>query len=96
VLVLVGSAVAFGAYSVAAPRVGHLAFGAPALLAAIGAISIRDFERGAPSSRALGVGVAVLTALLPPRLRDVPEKGLSAFAVTPRPSPTASRIEQGH
>jgi 4-amino-4-deoxy-L-arabinose transferase-like glycosyltransferase len=80
-LALVGSAVAFGAYSLAAPRVGYIAFGAPALLAAIAAISIRDFERGAPSSRALGVGVAVLTALY---LRDYvmfPEKGLSAFAV---------------
>jgi 4-amino-4-deoxy-L-arabinose transferase-like glycosyltransferase len=80
-LVLVGSAVAFGAYSMMAPRVGYLAFGAPALLAAMAAVSIRDFERGAPASRALGIGVAVLTALF---LRDYamfPEKGLSAFAV---------------
>ncbi|HEY3595837.1 MAG TPA: glycosyltransferase family 39 protein, partial [Polyangiaceae bacterium] len=80
-LALVGSAVAFGAYSLAAPKVGYIAFGAPALLAAIAAISIRDFEQGAPSSRALGVGVAMFTALY---LRDFvmfPEKGLSAFAV---------------
>ena len=81
-LALVGSAVAFGVYSMMAPRTGYLAFGAPSLLAAVAAISIRDFERGAPASRALGVGVAVLTALF---LRDYvmfPEKGLSAFAVT--------------
>jgi 4-amino-4-deoxy-L-arabinose transferase-like glycosyltransferase len=81
-LMLVGSAVAFGVYSMMAPRVGYLAFGAPSLLAAIAAISIRDFERGAPASRALGIGVAVLTALF---LRDYamfPEKGLSAFAVS--------------
>jgi hypothetical protein len=80
-LALVGSAIAFGAYSLAAPKIGYIAFGVPALLAAIAAISIRDFERGAPSSRALGVGVAMLTALY---LRDYvmfPEKGLSAFAV---------------
>jgi 4-amino-4-deoxy-L-arabinose transferase-like glycosyltransferase len=80
-VVLVGSAVAFGVYSMMAPRVGYLAFGAPALLAAMAAVSIRDFERGAPASRALGIGVAVLTALF---LRDYamfPEKGLSAFAV---------------
>jgi 4-amino-4-deoxy-L-arabinose transferase-like glycosyltransferase len=79
---LVGAAVAFGVYSLMAPRVGYLAFGAPALLAAIAAISIRDFERGAPASRAVGVGVAVLMALF---LRDYnmfPEKGLSAFAVS--------------
>src|SRR6185503_18764972 len=78
---LVGSTVAFGVYSMMAPRVGYLAFGAPALLAAMAAVSIRDFECGAPSSRALGIGVAVLTALF---LRDYamfPEKGLSAFAV---------------
>jgi 4-amino-4-deoxy-L-arabinose transferase-like glycosyltransferase len=78
---LVGSAVAFGVYSIAAPRIGYVAFGAPALLAAIAAICIHDFDRGAPSSRAIGVGVAVLTALY---LRDFvmfPEKGLSAFAV---------------
>jgi 4-amino-4-deoxy-L-arabinose transferase-like glycosyltransferase len=81
-LMLVGAAVAFGVYSMMAPRVGYLAFGAPSLLAAMAAVSIRDFERGAPASRALGIGVAVLTALF---LRDYvmfPEKGLSAFAVT--------------
>jgi 4-amino-4-deoxy-L-arabinose transferase-like glycosyltransferase len=84
-IALVGSAVAFGVYSLMAPRVGYLAFGAPSLLAVMAAVSIRDFERGAPSSRALGIGVAVLTALF---LRDYamfPEKGLSAFAVV---SPT--------
>jgi hypothetical protein len=81
-LLLTGAAVAFGVYTLAAPRVGYLAFGAPALLAAVAAVSIRDFERGAPPSRAIGVGVAVLMALF---LRDYnmfPEKGLSAFAVT--------------
>jgi hypothetical protein len=66
-LALVGSAVAFGIYSMMAPRVGYLAFGAPSLLAVMAAVSIRDFERGAPSSRALGIGVAVLTTLF---LRD--------------------------
>jgi hypothetical protein len=82
-LALVGSAVAFAAYSAVAAKVGYIAFGAPALLAAIAAISIHDFELGAPASRALGVGVAVLCALY---LRDYnmfPEKGLSAFAVSP-------------
>jgi len=81
-VMLVGSAVAFGVYSMMAPRVGYLAFGAPSLLAAMAAVSIRDFERGAPASRALGIGVAVLTVLF---LRDYamfPEKGLSAFAVS--------------
>jgi 4-amino-4-deoxy-L-arabinose transferase-like glycosyltransferase len=80
-IALVGSTGAFGVYSLMAPRVGYLAFGAPSLLAVMAAVSIRDFERGAPASRALGIGVAVLTALF---LRDYamfPEKGLAAFAV---------------
>lgn len=80
-LALVGSAVGFGVYSLMAPRVGYLAFGAPALLAVMAAISIRDFERGAPASRALGIGVAVLTALFLRDYKMFPEKGLSAFAV---------------
>jgi 4-amino-4-deoxy-L-arabinose transferase-like glycosyltransferase len=86
-LTLVGSAVAFAAYSAVASKVGYLAFGAPALLAAVAAISIHDFELGAPASRALGVGVAILCALY---LRDYnmfPEKGLSAFAVSPATFP---------
>jgi 4-amino-4-deoxy-L-arabinose transferase-like glycosyltransferase len=80
-LVLVSSAVAFGVYSVMAQRVGYIAFGAPALLAAIAAIAIVDFDEGAPASPALAVGVAVFVALF---LRDYnmfPEKGFSAFAV---------------
>ena len=80
-LMIVGSTVAFGVYSLMAPKVGYLAFGAPSLLAAIAAISIRDFERGAPASRALGVGVAVLAALFYRDYVMFPEKGLSVFAV---------------
>jgi hypothetical protein len=59
------------------------------------AVSIRDFERGAPASRALGIGVAVLTALF---LRDYamfPEKGLSAFAVTNATFPDSFKDRAG-
>jgi 4-amino-4-deoxy-L-arabinose transferase-like glycosyltransferase len=80
-LAIIGSAVAFGVFSLLAPRVGYIAFGAPSLLAAIAAISIRDFERDAPASRALGVGVLVLAALFYRDYNMFPEKGLSAFAV---------------
>jgi hypothetical protein len=78
-----------------APKVGYLAFGAPSLLAAIAAISIRDFERGAPASRALGVGVAVLSALY---FRDYvmfPEKGLSVFAVNSTTFPDSFKDRAG-
>jgi 4-amino-4-deoxy-L-arabinose transferase-like glycosyltransferase len=82
VLLIVSSAVAFGFHSLVAPKLGTTGFGAVAMLAAIAAVALRDLERGASSSRALGVGVALLTALY---LRDYvmfPEKGLSAFAVS--------------
>jgi 4-amino-4-deoxy-L-arabinose transferase-like glycosyltransferase len=88
-LVLVSSTVAFGVYSLMAPRVGYLAFGAPSLLAAIAAIAIVDFDEGAPASPALAVGVAVFVALF---LRDYnmfPEKGFSAFAVNAPTFPEA-------
>jgi hypothetical protein len=88
-LVLVSSTVAFGVYSVMAPRVGYIAFGAPALLAAIAAIAIVDFDEGAPASPALAVGVAVFVGLF---LRDYnmfPEKGFSAFAVNAPSFPEA-------
>ena len=80
-LVLVSSAVAFGVYSIMAQRTGHIAFGAPALLAAIAAIAIVDFDEGAPASPALAVGVAVFVALFFRDYNMFPEKGFSAFAV---------------
>ena len=89
VVVLVTATVAFGIYSMMAPRVGYIAFGAPSLLAAIAAIAIVDFDEGAPASRALAVGVAVFIALF---LRDYnmfPEKGFSAFAVNAPTFPEA-------
>lgn len=92
-VLLVGAAVAFGVYAMMAPRTGHLAFGAPALLAGIAAVTIRDFERGAPASRAVAVGVALLTLLF---LRDYdmfPEKGLSAYAVATTAFPDSFKKE---
>jgi len=80
-LVLVTSTVAFGIYSLMSQRVGHIAFGAPSLLAAIAAIAIVDFDEGAPASPALAVGVAVFVALFFRDYNMFPEKGFSAFAV---------------
>jgi 4-amino-4-deoxy-L-arabinose transferase-like glycosyltransferase len=80
-LVLVSATVAFGIYSLMAPRVGHLAFGAPSLLAAIAAIALVDFDDGAPASPALAVGVAVFAGLFFRDYSMFPEKGFSAFAV---------------
>jgi len=88
-LVLVSAAVAFGIYAVMSQRVGHLAFGAPALLAAIAAIAIVDFDEGAPASPALAVGVAVFAALFFRDYNMFPEKGFSAFAVNAPSFPEA-------
>lgn len=88
-LVLVSGAIAFGIYSVMAQRVGYLAFGAPALLAAIAAIAIVDFDEGAPASPALAVGVAVFVALFFRDYNMFPEKGFSAFAVNAPSFPEA-------
>jgi hypothetical protein len=88
-LVLVSATVAFGIYAVMAQRVGHLAFGAPALLAAIAAIAIVDFDEGAPASPALAVGVAVFVGLFFRDFNMFPEKGFSAFAVNAPSFPEA-------
>lgn len=88
-LVLVSAAVAFGVYSVMAPRVGYIAFGAPSVLAAIAAIAIVDFDEGAPASPALAVGVAVFVGLFLRDFNMFPEKGFSAFAVNAPSFPEA-------
>jgi 4-amino-4-deoxy-L-arabinose transferase-like glycosyltransferase len=72
---------AFAAYALMAPITGQLPFGAVCAFAAVVAIFIRDFERGAPGSRALGMGVAAFAILLYYDFQNFPEKGLSAFAV---------------
>ncbi len=92
-LLVVGSTLAFVVYGMMAPRTGYLAFGAPALLAAIAAVTIRDFERGAPPSRAMAIGVAVLTALFLHDYRRFPEKAFSAFAVADASFPDGFRQE---
>jgi hypothetical protein len=80
-LVLVSSTVAFGVYSLMSQRVGHIAFGAPSLLAAIAAIAIVDFDEGAPASPALAMGMGVFVGLFFRDYNMFPEKGFSAFAV---------------
>src|SRR5262249_54882428 len=81
IVVLTTSVVAFGAYVALAPVLGVLPFGATFALAAAPALAFRDFERGAPGSRAVGLGVAALLILFYEDFNNFPEKGLSAFAV---------------
>ncbi len=81
VALLVGSAVAYGAFALLAPRSGTLPFSAPALLAGAAGLAILDFERGAPHSRALAAASAVLGAVLFADIFREPEKALAAFVV---------------
>ncbi|WP_433928040.1 glycosyltransferase family 39 protein [Sorangium cellulosum] len=81
IALVVTSALAYGAFALLAPHAGALPFSAPALLAAIAALAIRDLERGAPSSRALAVGCSVLAFVLYRDLVLSPDRALSVFSV---------------
>ena len=81
-VVLVGAALSYGAYAWLSPRAGHLPFAAVGLFAAMGALVLLDFERGAHPSRALAVTTCILAALLFEDFSRIPEKGLSAFGVS--------------
>jgi len=80
-LLLTVAAVGYGVYSVMAPTVGHLPFGAVAAFAGIVALALRDFERGAPGSRTIAMGVAAFAVFFYEDFREIPIKGLSAFGI---------------
>ncbi|WP_437731132.1 glycosyltransferase family 39 protein [Sorangium sp. So ce1335] len=81
IALVVTSALAYGAFALLAPHAGALPFSAPALLAAIAALAVRDLERGAPPSRALAVGCSVLAFVLYRDLVLSPDRALSVFSV---------------
>ncbi|WP_437875039.1 glycosyltransferase family 39 protein [Sorangium sp. So ce513] len=81
IALVVTSALAYGAFALLAPHAGALPFSAPALLAAIAALAIRDLERGAPPSRALAVGCSVLAFVLYRDLVLSPDRALRVFSV---------------
>jgi 4-amino-4-deoxy-L-arabinose transferase-like glycosyltransferase len=81
VALLVGAGVAFVAHGWLAARTDMMAFCAPAVLAAGCGIALRDYERGAHPSVAVGVGTMVLLGLLHHELHRQPEKAFNAFAV---------------
>jgi 4-amino-4-deoxy-L-arabinose transferase-like glycosyltransferase len=82
VALVVGTAVALVAHGFIAPRVELIAFCAPALIAAICATALRDYERGSHPSVALAVGVAVFLGIFHHDFHELPEKAYQAFAVT--------------
>ena len=81
VAILVGSAAALVAHGYVAARTDLVAFGAVPLCAVACAVAIRDFERGAQPSIAVGVGTLLLAAVLHHDFHELPEKAYQAFAV---------------
>jgi hypothetical protein len=80
-VLLVGAAVAFVAHGWMAARADLVTFSAPAVMAAACGIALRDYERGAHPSVAVGVGSAVILGLLHHELHNLPEKAFQAFSV---------------
>jgi 4-amino-4-deoxy-L-arabinose transferase-like glycosyltransferase len=78
---IVASGVALGVHGWLAARTDLMAFSAPAVLAAICGIALRDYERGAHPSIAVGVGTAVFLGLFHHDMHGLPEKAFQAFAV---------------
>lgn len=81
VLLIVGSAVAYGVFALLAPKVGAIAFSAPALLAAAVGLALLDFERGAPPSRAAAIGCLALGFVLYSDITREPARALAPFVV---------------
>ncbi len=80
--VVVGTAVAFVAHGYLAARSDLVAFSGPVLCAVACAVAIRDFERGAQSSIAVGLGTLLLAAVMHHDFHELPEKAYQAFGVT--------------
>jgi 4-amino-4-deoxy-L-arabinose transferase-like glycosyltransferase len=82
VAVLVGATVAFVAHAYLVSRTDLVAFSGPALCAVACAIAIRDLERGAHASIAVGLGTLVIAAVLHHDFHELPEKAYQTFGVT--------------
>ncbi len=85
--VLIGVAVAFVAHAFVAARTDLVVFSGPALCAVACAVAIRDFERGAHASIAVGLGTLVLAAVLHHDFHELPEKAYQAFGIPNAPFP---------
>jgi len=71
--ILVTAAVAFSAHAFLAQKTELIAFCGPAIFAAGCGLAIRDFERGAHASLALGVGTAVFLGVFHHDFHEIPD-----------------------
>ncbi len=83
---LVGVAVALTAHGFLAAKTDLVAFCGPALIAGVCGIALRDFERGAHASIALGVSTGVFLGLFHHDFHELPEKAYQAYAVVGTPT----------
>ncbi len=81
VALLVATGVAFVAHGWMAARTDLVAFAAPAVIAAACGVALRDYERGAHASVAVGVGTAVFLGIFHHEMHNLPEKAFNAFSV---------------
>jgi hypothetical protein len=80
-LLFVVVVVAFAVQTALTPVTGVLPFSAMFALAAMAAVCLRDWERGAPASPGLALSAVALLALFVYDFRNFPDRALSAFAV---------------
>ena len=78
---LVGTSVALVIHAFMAQKTDLIAFCAPALVAAICAVALRDYERGAMPSVAVAVGTGMFLAIFHHDFHELPEKAYQAYAV---------------
>lgn len=81
VALLVATGVAFVAHGWMAARTDMFAFAGPAVIAAACGIALRDYERGAHPSVAVGVGTAVFLGIFHHEMHNIPDKAFHAFSV---------------
>ena len=91
--IVCGVAVAFAAHGWLAAKTELVAFSAPALLAAAAGIAIRDYERGAHPSIAVGVGTGVFLGVFHHDFHEIPDKAYQAFAVVGAPFPESFKTQ---
>ena len=89
---LVGVTVAFAAHGYLAARTDMIAFSGPAIAAAACGVAIRDFERGAHASVAVGVGTGVLLGVFHHDFHELPDKAYQAFAVVGAAFPESFKV----
>ncbi len=81
VALLVGAGVAYAVTAALTPHVAFVPWSGVALLAGVAALAVADFDRGAPPSRALALGVALLAFVLYRDMALDPARMFSVFEV---------------